>query len=534
MAPGVVKSTRTALVRMVVLLVLATFLPTALATEAEAGRVPRAYAGIVIDAKTGKTLYAQAADSLRYPASVTKVMTLYILFQEMEAGRMSLNSRLTVSQHAANAVPTKLGLRPGQTIRVEDAIKAIVTLSANDVARVIAENIGGTESQFAQRMTRTARELGMKRTNYANASGLPDSRQTTTVRDQARLGVAIYEHFPKYYKYFQTRVFTYKGRRYGNHNRLLGAVPGVDGIKTGYIRAAGFNLLTAARKDNRHLVVAAFGFDSSSSRNAKVTSLVRKYLPRARSGSYLRIAEIPKPGAAATRLAAVTPAPRPDFRVVGSPPVTPVPLSQAPVQIASAALPASAPPVPQQRPVDLMAPAAASSPAAQTGVQAVSLVASAEPVRASAAPQASGRTIDVIGAWISQTLKLDQDSGALVPPAPIDRANAPAIDLLTSGSVNKGAGAGTQAETQAPAADPAGWIVQIGATPNAQGANVLLSTATTRIADLGDYRQYVEKIERNGQTFYRARIAGFGDRDRASAMCSKLKANKMSCLAVKG
>lgn len=532
MTPGVSKRTRAVLVRLVALFVLTTFLPTTLASEVQAGRVPRAYAGIVIDAKTGKTLYAQAADSLRYPASVTKVMTLYILFQELEAGRMSLNTRLTVSQHAANAVPTKLGLRAGQTIRVEDAIKSIVTLSANDIARTIAENISGSESAFAQRMTRTARELGMTRTNYDNASGLPDPKQTTTVRDQARLGAAIYEHFPQYYKYFQTRVFSYNGRRYGNHNRLLGVVKGVDGIKTGYIRAAGFNLLTAARQSNRHIVVAAFGFDSSSSRNAKVASLVRKYIPRARSGSYLQIAQIPKPGGATTRLAAVTPAPRPDFRPTSKDPVLPAPLSQAPVQIAEAAPSQIAPPAPVQlakavptpepRPLDLMPP----RPQPSTGAQAVALVASAQPVRASTQPQASGRTIDVIGAWISQTLKLDQNTGQLVPPKPLTRQNGPAIDLLTSGSIDKSL-------ATAAAAD-AGWIVQIGATPSQQGAHSLLSNATTRISDLGDYRQYVEKIERNGQTFYRARFAGFGDRQRANDICSKLKAKNLSCLTVKG
>ena len=154
---------------------------------------------------------------------------------------------MTVSKHAAAAVPTKLGLKAGSTISVEDAIKAIVTFSANDMARVIAETISGSESKFAERMTKTARALGMSRTTYVNASGLPDKRQITTARDQARLGVAVYQHFPNYYEYFQTRSFKYAGRSYGNHNQLLGAVPGVDGIKTGYIRASGYNLLTAAR-----------------------------------------------------------------------------------------------------------------------------------------------------------------------------------------------------------------------------------------------------------------------------------------------
>ncbi|HKJ62395.1 MAG TPA: serine hydrolase, partial [Hyphomicrobiales bacterium] len=191
-----VTTIRLAAVRSVLILLVAVY---GVATSSSVGiaGVPRAYAGIVVDAKSGKVFYARAADSLRYPASVTKVMTLYILFQELEAGRLTLKSKLKVSKHAAAAVPTKLGLKAGSTISVKDAIKAVVTLSANDIARTIAENISGSESEFAARMTKTAHALGMSRTTYFNASGLPDSRQTTTVRDQARLGVAVYQHFPK-------------------------------------------------------------------------------------------------------------------------------------------------------------------------------------------------------------------------------------------------------------------------------------------------------------------------------------------------
>lgn len=234
--------------------------------------------------------------SKRYPASVTKVMTLYILFQELSAGNLTLDTKMTVSKFAASAVPTKLGLRAGSTIRVEDAIEALVTLSANDMARVIAEHISGSESKFAERMTATARAMGMRNTSYYNASGLPDGRQTTTVRDQAILGIAIYQHFPKYYAYFQTSAFKYNGRTYGNHNRVLGYMGVVDGIKTGYINAAGSNLLTAARGNNRHIVVVAFGFNSAASRDEKVRQLVRTYFEKGRRGDYLQAAIVPMPG----------------------------------------------------------------------------------------------------------------------------------------------------------------------------------------------------------------------------------------------
>ncbi len=248
----------------------------------------RKYAGIVVDAKTGKTLYSSGADAKRYPASVAKVMTLYIVFEELEAGRLTLNSKLKVSQYAASAVPSKLYLKPGTSITVSDAIQALVTKSANDVARVVAENISGSVPKFADRMTKTARALGMSRTTYKNPSGLPNSAQVTTVRDQARLGMAIFQHYPQYFKYFKTSSFRYRGNTYGNHNRLLRTVKGVDGIKTGYINAAGFNLLTSARINNRHVIVAAFGFNTGGERNAKVASLIKKYMPKGRRGDYWR------------------------------------------------------------------------------------------------------------------------------------------------------------------------------------------------------------------------------------------------------
>jgi D-alanyl-D-alanine carboxypeptidase len=288
-----------------------------ISTAAVAG-VPRAYAGIVVDAKAGKVLYSSDADSLRYPASVSKVMTLYILFQELSAGRVQLTDKMPVSRWAASASPTKLGLRPGATITVDNAIKAIVTLSANDMARVVAEYLGGSEPDFAKRMTATARSLGMSHTTYVNASGLPDSRQVTTVRDQSLLAMAIYEHFPKYYAYFQTRSFSYGRRTYGNHNNLLGS-NGIDGIKTGYTGAAGYNLMTASRVDGKHIVVVAFGFPSAGKRDAKVRDLVATYLPNARAGSYLDTAMIPLPGRKGS------PVPADTVQVASAAPVMPMP-----------------------------------------------------------------------------------------------------------------------------------------------------------------------------------------------------------------
>ena len=520
-----------------------------MAGEANAAAAPRKYAGIVVDAKSGKVLYESAADAARYPASVTKVMTLYILFQELAAGNITLKTKFTVSKYAAAASPTKLGLKAGSTITVENCIKAIVTISANDMARTIAENISGSESAFAKRMTATAKALGMSRTTYRNASGLPDKGQVTTVRDQAKLGIAIYEHFPQYYDYFQTRSFSYGKRTYGNHNRLLGS-NGIDGIKTGYTNASGFNLLTAARTDGRHIVVAGFGFDSGGSRDAKVRDLVKTYLPKGRSGSYLEAALIPQPGRkGATVMVAsadpveVIPMPYPTFRSSGAtvvaaipaPEVLPVAAAQRPDDIIVASIDANAP-LPAVRPADLNPGGA---------MEAANLLAEPEVQT----PRGKKRPLDVIGAWLSDTFSLGAapaplgqtaPSAPLLPPVGIGDTGEP-IDLMTSGAVGDSAPVAVPNQPQpAPLAVAAvqeqvisgSWIVQIGASPTENGANSLISDASSRVGDLGTFKPYVERFEKNGQVFFRARFGGFGGRDDAASMCSALKKVKMSCLAM--
>jgi D-alanyl-D-alanine carboxypeptidase len=239
------------------------------------------YSDIVVDGNSGAILHASNPDALRHPASLTKVMTLYLLFEQLEAGRLKLDGPLEVSEHAATQSPTKLGLRDGQTIKVEDAIKGIVTRSANDAAVVVAETVGGDEETFAKLMTRKAQALGMAHTVYRNASGLPSDEQVTTARDQALLGRAIQERFPRYYKYFSTRSFEFRGESIGNHNRLLGSVEGVDGIKTGYISASGFNIITSVHRDNRYLVAVVFGGSSAGSRDERMRELIHNHIAEA-------------------------------------------------------------------------------------------------------------------------------------------------------------------------------------------------------------------------------------------------------------
>ncbi len=239
------------------------------------------YAAIVVDANSGKVLHAASADELRHPASLTKIMTLYLLFERLEAGKLKLDSQLPVSEHASVQAPTKLGLKPGQTIAVEDAIKGLVTKSANDAAVVVGEAIGGSETDFADLMTKKAHALGMSRTVYRNASGLPNDEQVTTARDQALLGRAIQERFPRQYRYFSTSTFTYHGESMRNHNQLLGRVEGVDGIKTGYTQASGFNLVTSVHRNNRHIVAVVLGGSSAGSRDAKMRSLIEEHIASA-------------------------------------------------------------------------------------------------------------------------------------------------------------------------------------------------------------------------------------------------------------
>ncbi|HEX2562113.1 D-alanyl-D-alanine carboxypeptidase [Phenylobacterium sp.] len=232
------------------------------------------YAAIVVDAKTGEVLYAKRADSQRYPASITKVMTLYLVMEQLASGKLKLDDRVVISPRAAAQSPTKLGLRPGDTISVDDAMKALATKSANDIAVALAEHVGGTEQRFAALMTLRAKELGMNNTHFANASGLPDSRQLTTARDLAILSRAVMRDYPQYYKLFSTRAFDFRGQTIRSHNRLLGRVPGVDGIKTGFTNASGYNIAVSGVQDGRRLITIVLGGPSGAARDNNAEDLM--------------------------------------------------------------------------------------------------------------------------------------------------------------------------------------------------------------------------------------------------------------------
>lgn len=254
------------------------------------------YAAFVVDAGSGAVLHRENADTLNYPASLTKMMTLYIVFESLDHGVVSLDTKLPVSRRAASRPPSKIGLRAGEKIALGDAVRLMAVKSANDVATTIAEYFSGSEAAFAQLMTSRARALGMRNTTFRNASGLPDRRQRTTARDVATLALAIYERFPHYTHFFATRSATWRDKRYRNTNRLLGVYPGMNGIKTGYISASGFNLAASVERDGFHIVAVVMGGKTSKRRNARMRTLLDRALADSgRSREFLAAVRRPRP-----------------------------------------------------------------------------------------------------------------------------------------------------------------------------------------------------------------------------------------------
>ena len=302
------------------------------------------YASIVIDADTGEVLRSRNADTRRYPASLTKMMTLYMLFEAVDNGRLALKSTLTVSKRAARQPASKLGLRAGSPITVEDAIRALIVKSANDIAVVVAETLGGTEAKFAKRMTDKARALGMSRTTFRNASGLPNRRQRSTARDMARLARALMRDFPHRYHYFDDQRFGYRGQMHRTPNQLLGRYRGMDGMKTGYIRASGFNLVASAERKGRRVIAVVFGGRTARSRNIHMANLLdlgfTRLADRRPSSSRILVAGIPRPPSG-SGLAAPAPRFRPAaIRLAAAPPKAAIgaaePLPAASIEMAEA------------------------------------------------------------------------------------------------------------------------------------------------------------------------------------------------------
>ena len=462
--------------RVLLISLTATFTAVSVASAAE-------YAGIVVDAKTGKVLYSENADSLRYPASLTKMMTLYLTFEALEAGKIRKDTPVTFSKNASAEPPSKLGVRSGNAITVEQAILSMVTRSANDSSTALGELLGGSEERFGRIMTNKARALGMTRTTYRNANGLPNDAQMTTARDQARLGMALRQHFPQYYSYFSTRSFRFGKQTIGNHNRLLGNVRGVDGIKTGYTRAAGFNLVTSAQADGRSIVGVVMGGKSGGARDAQMRALVAKYMPSAsRRGGGNLVAETAD---APTMVQAEE---RPAETIVAA-------------TGGSFNLPSNGP-VPDFR---------------YSGETTKSIeVAYAAPVKASANPLLRQN---------AQPNTLEAQSQKLAKAAPAPSAD---VDNQITNSVAK------QAAETADIADtaPAGWVIQIGATPDKGQAAALLANAKDKGGKaLRGATPFTVAFASGDGHLYRARFGGFSDQNKALSACKSLKSKGFACWA---
>jgi D-alanyl-D-alanine carboxypeptidase len=442
---------------------------------------------IIIDAKSGKTLYASNADERRHPASLTKMMTLYLLFEAIQSGKTTLDSQMPVSAHAAAQSPSKLDLRPGSSISVRDAIEAIVTKSANDVAVVIAEYLGGTEKAFCVQMTARAHAMGMSKSNFVNASGLPANEQWTSARDMATLGRALREHFPQFYSYFSTPSFVWQGRRIANHDNLLNRIDGVDGIKTGYTRASGFNLVSSVSTDGRLVVGVVMGGTTARVRDNRMADLLEQYVPMASAGKKT-----------------VRPVPGGSFA--------------APVLVASAV------PLPRQRPT-IDGNATASTSAAPSDA-ADAAVATDAPIQVAVA-QDPPAPIQASAAGVPTTV------------ASLIGANSIfALDGNGNGNGNGDAEGDTSTDDDTADAPPPanahdGWRIQIAASPTKDGAEDMLDQALAKgAAVLAKAEPYTEPVQSGDSTLYRARFAGFSTKENARAACAYLAKQKFSCLAI--
>lgn len=436
------------------------------------------YAAIVIDANTGKTLFSSSADSRRYPASLTKMMTLYLVFEAMAAGKITKKTSIPFSRNAAAEPPTKLGVKAGKSITVETAIYSLVTKSANDASTALAEYLGGSEAEFARMMTAKARKLGMKSTVFRNAHGLPDTAQFSTARDLAILGIALKEHYPQYYSYFSTRSFTYGRKRMANHNRLLGRIKGVDGIKTGYTRASGFNLVSSVSQGERRIVAVVMGGTSGSSRDNHMAELIAKYMPKASTK-----------GKGAPLIASA-----------GGSPMS---------ALAKVFLPKHDAPTPENRPEEeIMAAAEAEGDTMEeaevdTMEEAEVAVAEEEVV-----PTPKPKSVLV------ETLESTPVEQAYAQPS-ADRFGGD-VDPVETASV-----------------DPSGWAIQVASSPNKSEADAFLAKTTKAApAVLAHASGYTVTFEKGGVTYHRARFGGFGSKAAAWKACAALKRKKIDCYAV--
>lgn len=558
MAFGCVGSRRVRIRALVGLIGIVAVALSVVASPAEAARKKKRpagggyappYAAMVVDAKSGRTLHAVNEDAPRIPASITKVMTLYLLFEQLERGRFTMGSEFTVSSYAARQAPSKIGFQPGETIEVRDAIMALITKSANDVAVAVAENVAGSEDEFARMMTARARSLGMRSTVFYNPHGLPHNPPNiTTARDLTILARAIQERFPKYYPMFSARSASIAGGNYRNHNKLLGRVEGVDGIKTGYTRLSGFNLMTSAKADGRHIVSIVLGGRSGAHRDRIMADLVVATLPKAATGgrATVQVAEVEdEPEVARPRAAA--PAPVQQAAVAAEP--VPMPIPRPRFETQGQPLPAAArayaPTTTTTTPIAPTRPISANAPPLQiSGMRPVAATTTPSAMRWSiGAPAADGKVlrppanVDVTSS-IAKVAEPDEKPAAKVAevrkpePAPVAEKKHEA----GSSAIAKAEPAKPEPAKAAPAAvaSTGKWIIQLGATDDEAKAREIIARARKASGSLSEVAGFTEKVEKGGATLFRARFAGFDDSKDANNACAKLKRDGFACFATRG
>lgn len=471
-------------------------------------------AAYVVDGATGQVLYDRNADAPRKPASLTKMMTLYLMFEELDKGRIKLDTKLTASLHASRQDPTKVGIEPGGQIDAETAIKALTVLSANDVAVVIAETIGGTEENFARRMTQRAHELGMTKSNFQNASGLPNPLQVTSAHDMALLGRHLAYDFPKYYVYFAAPSFSYQGRTHLTHDHLLDNFQGVDGIKTGYTRASGFNLVTSAVRNNKHVVGVVMGGLSYASRDKEMVRLLSGVFDAA-NGTPEMLADANPPW-----LGGKGPAENP-FRARTGTAYASLNLDTVPV--AKPAQRKAAPPAakPAPKPVRL---ASLPKPKAKPERAAPAPVMVAE---APAPKIPSGKFIGIPFALVPDDAPAPNILVASVIPLPRERPAKPVLQGDITGLSTLIAAAKARTPTTRKQ-----WAVQIGAFANETlAASELAAHAGKGGSLLENATHIVEVFESfDGHKLYRARFGTFAENE-AKTVCSEMMKRGQQCFA---
>ncbi len=454
------------------------------------------FSAIALDARTGKILFSKDIDGQRHPASLTKVMTLYVLFQDLKAKRITLNTSLLISRRASNMSPSKLGLKPGASISVENAIKALVTRSANDVAAAVGENLGGTEANFAARMTRTAQAIGMTRSTFMNASGLPNPNQWTTARDMATLSLRIQRDFPQYYPYFRIASFNYRGQVIRTHNKLLGRYQGTDGIKTGYIAASGFNLTTSAKRGSKRIVGVVMGATSNGSRNAYMMKMLDGTFPKCIDGNMIAAKAGSSEGALnplanLTQTTAVNPKRKSFFGGKSEEPAV------VPVQQDSNIIEADVPATEASTFKTVEAPAEFPSP----------------------------NETQVLEAKMEDA---SNDSGE-EPNIDVEVAT-PEIPTKLPFAI-KTAGDTTDGEIVVASIDPT-WHIQIGAFPKKEEARQkLMQMKTSGFRFLNGRPALTVEVQKGAETVYRARFSGFNQKS-AKAACVQLSKKGMECVTV--